>query len=321
MSAAPSDALVFFGATGDLAYKQIFPALQGLVRDEGINVPIVGVAKSGLGNSTSSARAPRTASTITAASTRPASPGCSGCLNYVDGDYNDPQHVRARQAGARSARSGRCTIWRFRPRCSAWSSSALAKAGLSHNARLVVEKPFGRDRRRRRRSTGPCTSIFPRKRSSASTITSARSRSRTSSTHASPTDVRADLESPIRAQHPDHHGGIVRRGGPRRFYDSTGALRDVVQNHMLQVLANLMMDPPTGEDHEASRDQKAALLKAIRPARRGQHRARPVSRLPGRARRQDPIRPSRPLLRSGSMSTAGAGRACRSISAPASACR
>ncbi|HKN27299.1 MAG TPA: glucose-6-phosphate dehydrogenase, partial [Roseiarcus sp.] len=90
MSAAPSDALVFFGATGDLAFKQIFPALQGLVRDEGVDVPIVGVAKSGWGLDQFRARAQDSlrhhGSFDEAAFTR-----LLELLNYVDGDYNDPR--------------------------------------------------------------------------------------------------------------------------------------------------------------------------------------------------------------------------------------
>jgi glucose-6-phosphate 1-dehydrogenase len=72
------------------------------------------------------------------------------------------------------------------------------------------------------------------------------------------------MEPPPGPQRPHHRGG-VRRRRPDAFYDATGALRDVVQNHLLQVLANLMMEPPTGEEHEACRDQKAMLLKAVRP--------------------------------------------------------
>ena len=76
--------------------------------------------------------------------------------------------------------------------------------------------------------------------------------------------------------------GVQDRG---RFYDETGAIRDVVQNHMLQVLAQLTMDPPTGEEHEAMRDQKAALLKAVRPLDADARRARAVCRLSGGAGR------------------------------------
>ena len=108
--------------------------------------------------------------------------------------------------------------------------------------------------------------------------------------------------------------GVQDRGS---FYDATGALRDVVQNHMLQVLANLMMDPPTGEEHEAMRDQKADAAEGGAPARRRARRARPVSRLPGGAGRARRARPSRPSSRSSCSSTAGAGPACRSTSAPA----
>ena len=137
---------------------------------------------------------------------------------------------------------------------------------MSRNARLVVEKPFGRDRASAQALNKTLHEHFPEERDLPHRPLSRQGAGPEHRLHAlRQRDLRAAVEPPLRPQHPDHDGGILRRGRPRRFYDATGALRDVVQNHMLQVVANLMMDPPTGEECEASRDQKAALLKAVRP--------------------------------------------------------
>ena len=143
MDAAPSDALVFFGATGDLAHKQIFPALQGLVRDEGLNVPIVGVAHSGWTLEQLKARArdslERHGSFDEAAFAR-----FAALLNYVDGDYNDPATFQQlRQALATAKRP--LHYLAIPPSLFGVVGNALAENGLNQNARLVVEKPFGRD--------------------------------------------------------------------------------------------------------------------------------------------------------------------------------
>ena len=186
MTAAPSDALVFFGATGDLAYKQIFPALQGLVRDEGIDVPIVGVAKSGWKLEQFRARA-RDSLDHHGSFDEAAFARLLELLNYVDGDYNDPrtfQQVKQAlgSAAAAAALSG---------------DPALAVRRRRVGARrggLEPERPSrGREAVRPRPGVGAgaqqdaARAFSRRARSSASTIISARSRSRTSSTRASPT--------------------------------------------------------------------------------------------------------------------------------------
>ncbi len=145
MSDAQSDAIVFFGATGDLAYKQIFPALLGLVRDEGVERPDRRRRQGGLG--------PRPVPRPRQGQPRP-------CRRRRRRELRQARvaaalrrrrlqrsaHLRRCSSRRSAARSGRCTISRSRRRCSASSCSALAEAGLSENARLVVEKPFGRDR-------------------------------------------------------------------------------------------------------------------------------------------------------------------------------
>ena len=183
METAQSDALVFFGASGDLAFKQIFPALLGLVAEEGIDVPIVGVAKAGWTVEQLRARAKESVeshgSFDAAALAR-----LTALMRYVDGDYNDPKTFSALKQALGSAKRP-VHYLAIPPSLFGVVCSALAESGLNVDARLVVEKPFGHDRESARRSTGHCSSIFPRRRSSASTTIWARSRFRTSSTRGS----------------------------------------------------------------------------------------------------------------------------------------
>src|SRR5271166_5048591 len=144
MTDAHSDAIVFFGATGDLAYKQIFPALLGLVCDEGVSVPIVGVAKAGWTLEQLKARARDSLDHIGRAD--PASVAkLLSLLRYVDGDYNDAQTFAMLKTAIGGANRPLHYL-AIPPSLFGVVVSRLAAAGLSENARLVVEKPFGRDR-------------------------------------------------------------------------------------------------------------------------------------------------------------------------------
>src|SRR5271166_2317713 len=138
-----SDALVFFGATGDLAYKQIFPALQGLVRNEGLNAPIVGVAHSGWTLEQLKARAKDSLEQHGSYDER-AFARFVALLDYVDGDYNDPATFQQLRRALASAKRPLHYL-AIPPSLFGVVGAALAENGLNQNARLVVEKPFGHD--------------------------------------------------------------------------------------------------------------------------------------------------------------------------------
>ena len=264
MPTLQSDAFVFFGATGDLAYKQIFPSMQGLIRDEGLNVPIIGVAKSGWTLDQLKARAKDSLEQhggIDQATFKK----MLELLRYVDGDYGDADtFVRVRKELGKATQP--LHYLAIPPSTFGAVAEGLAKSGCGDNARLVVEKPFGHDLDSAHELNRILHQYFPEERifridhylgkEPVQNILYTRFANPIFEPIWNRTFVRS-IQITMAEKF-----GVQDRG---RFYDEAGTIRDVVQNHMLQVLANLTMDPPTGEDHEAVRDAKAALLKAIRP--------------------------------------------------------
>ncbi|HUB20309.1 MAG TPA: glucose-6-phosphate dehydrogenase [Acidobacteriaceae bacterium] len=264
MTSVQSDAVVFFGATGDLAYKQIFPALQGLIRDEGFALPIIGVAKAGWTLDQLKARAKD--SLEKHGGVDPAAfEKLLDLLRYVDGDYNDPNtFTELRQQLGNAQRP--LHYLAIPPSLFATVAENLAKSSCATNARVVVEKPFGRDLQSAQELGRTLHQYFAEEniyridhylgKEPVQNILY----TRFANPVFEPIWDRDHIRSIQITMAEDF--GVEDRGG---FYDSVGALLDVVQNHMLQVVANLTIDPPTGEDHDAVRDRKAELMKAVRP--------------------------------------------------------
>ena len=264
MAEQPSDAFIFFGATGDLAFKQIFPALRGLIRDEKFDVPIIGVAKAGWQLEQFRARA-RDSLDHHGGADPDTLRKLLDLLRYVDGDYADPAtFARLRQELGAAQRP--LHYLAIPPALFATVVEGLAASGCAANGRVVVEKPFGHHFASAVELNGILHRCFPEEaifridhylgKEPVQNILYTRFSNPMFEPIWNRTYVRSIQITMAESI------GVQDRG---QFYDATGAVRDVVQNHLLQVLAILTMDPPTGEQFEAVRDEKVRLLKAVRP--------------------------------------------------------
>lgn len=267
MSETHSDALVFFGATGDLAYKQIFPALQALIKHGQLDISIIGVAKSGWNLEQLRDRA-RDSLIQHGGLDEAAWEKLSARLKYVDGDYRDGATYQAlRQALGDAKRP--LHYLAIPPSMFATVIANLAKVGGAASARVVVEKPFGRDLASARsldatlREYFPETSIFRIDHYLGKETVQNLLYFRFANSFLEPVWNHEHIES-VQITMAENFG-VQGRG---KFYDEVGAIRDVVQNHLLQVMVLLAMDPPAASDTVCVRDEKIRVMRAIRPLER-----------------------------------------------------
>ncbi|MEI9949347.1 MAG: glucose-6-phosphate dehydrogenase [Pseudomonadota bacterium] len=263
MTDSRADALVFFGATGDLAYKKIFPSLQAMLKRGHLGVPVIGVAKSGWNLEQFRARVKD--SLERHGGLEPAAfDKLVGLLRYVDGDYNDPASFRALR-GELGCAQHPAHYLAIPPSLFGTVVAQLAASNTAQGARVIVEKPFGTDLESARKlnrillGTFEESAIFRIDHYLGKRPVNGMLLFRFTNSMLDPIWNRNHVDSIQITMAEDF--GIQGRGA---FYDATGTLRDVIQNHLFQVLCSLAMEPPVRPDSESIRDARANVLKAIR---------------------------------------------------------
>ena len=263
----PADALVLFGSTGDLAKRKLFPALYHLVRRGELTVPVIGVARSEWTDEDFRSHARESIREYVASPDEAVIDKLAEHMDLVQGDYADPATWETLEATL-DAQGSKVAVYYMAipPQMFPTVAEALASVGLHERGRIVVEKPFGRDLQSAMELNETLHSIFPEERIFRIDHYLGKEAVedllvfRFSNMMLEPIWNRRYVRSVQLTM--AESIGVEGRGS---FYDSVGAIRDVMQNHLLQVVSLLAMEPPVDPDASFLQDEKAKVLAAMEP--------------------------------------------------------